>query len=293
MSQTPSYDKTKKYQGWCFTINNYTDEDVAWVMVLDAQGVVAGREESEEGTPHIQGAVYFKNKDKKRFAAMKKMHDRAHWEPMKGSWEDNRKYCTKEGDVIVDEGEGPKQGKRMDLTKMKRRIDEGATEEELWEEDFSCMARYGRAMKEYKDLKQRKKARTGMTKGKWYYGPTGVGKSHTVFSDFDPDTHYVYEVEDNGWWDGYEGQDIVIINEFRGQIKFAQLLDLVDKYPKKVKRRNRETTPFVAKEVRVTSSMPPEEVYNGMSDKIDQLLRRFTVYECTKEGNAYHVEERE
>lgn len=293
MSQTPSYDKTKKYQGWCFTINNYTDEDVAWVMVLDAQGVVAGREESEEGTPHIQGAVYFKNKDKKRFAAMKKMHDRAHWEPMKGSWEDNRKYCTKEGDVIVDEGEGPKQGKRMDLKKMKRRIDEGATEEELWEEDFSCMARYGRAMKEYKDLKQRKKARTGMTKGKWYYGPTGVGKSHTVFSDFDPDTHYVYEVEDNGWWDGYEGQDIVIINEFRGQIKFAQLLDLVDKYPKKVKRRNRETTPFVAKEVRVTSSMPPEEVYNGMSDKIDQLLRRFTVYECTKEGNAYHVEERE
>ena len=67
-----------------------------------------------------------------------------------------------------------------------------------------------------------------MTQGTYIHGPSGVGKSHMAFQGFTPETHYVKCLEDE-WWDGYTGQPIVIINEFRGQIKLSELFDLVDK----------------------------------------------------------------
>jgi hypothetical protein len=101
----------------------------------------------------------------------------------------------------------------------------------------------------------------------------------------------VLNLNDKGWWDGYTGQETVILNEFRGQMLFSELLDLVDKFPKTVKIRNREPRPFLAKRLLVTSSMKPELVYSGVlekSDNIDQLFRRFEIVECTEkwsEGN--------
>ena len=148
------------------------------------------------------------------------------------------------------------------------------------EEEFGTMSRHHKFLSKYRDMKRRKLCRKWMTQGYWIWGDTGVGKSHEVFKDFDPETTYVLEVEDGGWWDGYAGEEKVIINEFRGQIPYSQLLDLVDKWPKKVKRRCMEPTPFLAKEVWITSSMPPEKIYhrqNEKDDSIRQLERRFIV----------------
>ena len=57
-----------------------------------------------------------------------------------------------------------------------------------------------------------------MTEGYWYYGPTHSGKSHIAFEGYTPDKIYVKDLNVM-WWDGYKQQDIVIINEFRGQLK--------------------------------------------------------------------------
>ena len=79
------------------------------------------------------------------------------------------------------------------------------------------------------------------------------------------------------WWDGYIGQPRVILNDFRGQIKYEDLLCLVDKWPHTVKQRNREPVPFLAREFIVTSSLHPALLYKQLKheDSIDQLLRRF------------------
>uniref|UniRef100_UPI004047B5D6 hypothetical protein n=1 Tax=Limnohabitans sp. TaxID=1907725 RepID=UPI004047B5D6 len=121
--------------------------------------------------------------------------------------------------------------------------------------------------------------RTEMTQGIWYWGKTGVGKSHKAYEGFDPCTHYVV-ANDGGWWDGYTGQETVIFNEFRGSVTFSELLDLCDKWPKTVKRRNREPAPFLAKTLIITSSMAPEDVYRNIlsnEESLDQLNRRFQV----------------
>jgi hypothetical protein len=50
------------------------------------------------------------------------------------------------------------------------------------------------------------------------------------------------------------------------------LLDLVDRWPKTVKIRNREPRPFLAKTLLITSSMTPEEACTaGYSKKTTTL----------------------
>jgi hypothetical protein len=266
-----------KSRGWIVVTNNPTlvDEE-EWDLECVAKA--CGREIGEQGTPHLQGAIYFKNA--RTLSSMKKKFKRAHLEVMRGTWNEAKVYALKDANILVDVGDGPSQGQREDLLTVKRRIDEGASLLDCYEEDFATTAKFSRAFKEYADLKRRKLYRTEETKGIWYYGVTGTGKSHKAFENFDPDTTYVMEPADHGWWDGYEGESTVIINEFRGEISYQQLLSLTDKWPKKVSRRNREPTPFLSKNIIITSAIHPRDVYREQvteNDKIDQLLRRFEI----------------
>jgi hypothetical protein len=142
-------------------------------------------------------------------------------------------------------------------------------------------------MKEYLDLRRRQMFRQKTTQGVWIHGPTGVGKSHEAFSGYNPTDFYVHDLTTD-WWDDYCGQKVVIFNEFRGEIKYSQLLDLVDKWPKKVKRRGRESTPFVSEKIIITSAVPPEVCYNcnATDDKIEQLQRRFEIIHMKKRKHS-------
>lgn len=277
----------KRHRGWVFTINNYNQADIDIVKTVECKGMKAGLEVGDSGTPHIQGAVYFENGISLE-TVRKRISTRGHFEPMRGSWAD-QDYCLKDEQVIRNDGEGPEQGKRADIEEFREAVDNGLTEEQAYQEHPGVMAKYPRFYGGYKDAKNRKMYRTWMTKCKWYWGGTNVGKSHRIFQPFidsdSMDTVYQHEAADKGWWDGYEGQPIVIMNEFRGEINYQELLTLIDKWPKKVSRRGREPTPFLAKEILISSPMPPEKVYwrqNEKDDSIQQLLRRVEVIHCEK-----------
>lgn len=93
---TPSSIKGKS-RGWCFTINNWTEEILAQThSVCDSQCYIIGKEKGKKGTPHLQGYIYFKNA--RSFKSVKKMLPTAHLEKSKGSKKDNYNYCSKEGD---------------------------------------------------------------------------------------------------------------------------------------------------------------------------------------------------
>lgn len=175
------------------------------------------------------------------------------------------------------------------LSALQKRILDGTPVEALRDEDPMAFHQYGRTLMAIEDAHLRKKFRTTMTRGTWLWGPTGVGKSHRAFDEFDPATHYLWKLDDRGWQDGYAGQKTVIINDFRGEIPFNHMLQLVDKWPYTVSRRGREPAPFLAEKVIVTSAMHPHEVYRKSladGDKLAQFDRRFEVIEMIPDGAA-------
>lgn len=261
----------------CFTLNNWTPGEYQTIEKLDVKYMVVGKEIGENGTPHLQGYVEFKTA--KRFTTLKKLNARIHWEARKGTAEQAAEYCKKDGDFI-EIGEISKQGKRTDLDELKKTIVAGTKVDDIVMESPMLYHQYGRTLNKIEDLAMRKRFRTEMTQGIWYWGETGAGKSHKAFEGFTPETHYVY-TNDGGWWDGYTQQETVIINDFRGQIPYGELLNLVDKWPHSVRRRNREPIPFTSKKVIITSALKPEEIYCNLSqnDSLEQLKRRFNVVE--------------
>ena len=295
-----------KSRNWCFTINNYKnfmgdlpnpeDEKNPYLYKLvetlgSVKYMVIGFEIGKSGTPHIQGYVDFLNP--RTLGGITSKIKYAHWEMRKGTWQQAIEYCMKDGDYHVF-GERNSQGERSDLVTLKDNIANGLKVDTIVMDDPIAFHQYGRTLNKIEDLAMRKKFRTEMTMGTWYWGRTGVGKSHVAFQDFTPDTHYVYP-NDNGWWDGYTQQETVIFNDFRGEVPYNEMLQLIDKFPMTVRRRNREPIPFISKSIIITSSLPPSEVYCKRNDRdsIAQLLRRLQVIELTQNPLLQENEESE
>lgn len=110
--------------------------------------------------------------------------------------------------------------------------------------------------------------------------------------NYSPETHFVVNLDDNGFWDGYTGQETVIMNEFRGQITFSNLLRLADKWPETVKIKGAPPVPFLAKKIIITSALSPYEIYKNVlqhNDSIEQLERRFKIFQI-KENKGPLIE---
>ena len=239
---------------------------------------------------HHQLFMYLRNNVTTGRGSLGKMgkwfgEEHCHVEPMYGSIEENESYCSKEG-KLREFGDKPKQGCRGDLDETKEGIMKGdITVDELAVENPSMYHQYGRTLTTLEDIALRQRWRTEMTTAIWYTGPSGVGKSHACFKNYSPETHYVKPLgtADLKWWDGYRGQETVIFNEFRGQIPFSELCDIIDKWPLSVSRRGREPVPFMAKRVLISSIKRPEDVYvNQVGEPWEQFTRRVQVIELRK-----------
>lgn len=280
---------SRKERWWWFT-NYKLDFDYEEMMKRDdaPQWIGYGNEICPSTKrPHHQGYMYFASQR----SSMKKTAQilgKCKVGMCDGTPDQNDVYCKKEGRGFKEWGERPAQGKRADLTEMKDRVANGESVDNIVMEDPLAYHQYGRTLNRIEDIALRKRKRDFMTEGEWIWGPTGTGKSKRAFEEFSPETHYVVP-NDNGWWDGYTGQETVIIDDFRGDITYHELLTLVDRYPKTVKRRNREPAPFLARKLIITSALPPEEVYRNLSvrDGLEQLKRRFKIFGSeVVEGNT-------
>jgi len=259
--------------------------DFNYQALYDGGGITCicyGNEECPTtNRPHHQGFIHFINprESEKQVA---KMLGKCKVGACCGSLADNERYCSKESSLTVI-GVLPEQGARTDLVAIKNEIANGRTVEDIAMSSPHIYHQYGRTLTKIEDIVLRKKFRTWTTTCEWIYGTTGSGKSAYAFKDFNPETHYRFP-DDNGWWDGYTGQSIVIFDEFRGcKIKYSELLTFIDKYPHVVRRRNREPAPFLATHVIITSCFTPEQAYSGLindTDSITQLLRRILVFKC-------------
>ena len=272
----------KRSRRWCFTLHNYEDSDIDSLNNLNSSYIVYGKETCPTTQrQHLQG--YFEFHNQITGSALKKKIPKAHLIMSNGTAEQNQIYCKKEGDYY-EQGEPKKQGKRTDLLELTQRLmNTELSLDDIASETPDIYHQYARTLAKIEDLKMRKLFRKEAPKAIWYWGTTGAGKSHEALNDYDPETHYIYPY-DAGWWDGYKQQEIVVINEFRGQIPYSEILTLADKWPHFVRRRHREPVPFISPTIIITSSLHPSEVYKNLSqnDDLAQLYRRFKIVNLKK-----------
>lgn len=111
--------KEVRSRGWCFTINNYTDTDIAYIMDMyesdvNCKYIMVGFEAGKAGTPHMQCYAYFTNQLRKN-EFQKKLWGKFHFEPQSAAKNVNAySYCVEEHDWF-EMGERPRQGHRSDL----------------------------------------------------------------------------------------------------------------------------------------------------------------------------------
>lgn len=267
---------------FCYTLFDHESPPRLFWSINSTYSIMGLEFCPDTGRLHWQSFAYFK-REITLTAAIKIIQGffdiKCHVEICRGSIKDNFEYCSK-NKIYYESGVLPKgQGARTDLKLVKDDIMSGKkTSDDILLENPEFHHQYGRTLDRIEDLYLRTKFRTTPTTGEWIYGPTGVGKSMKAFTNYTPETHYNVP-DDNGWWDNYKGQETVIFNDFRGWLKYEKLLEMVDRYPFDVPRRNRKPIPFTSKHVIITSSLSPEEVYKNRNseDKIEQLYRRFKI----------------
>lgn len=100
MSDTAEHSETQvrnttRGRTWVFTWNNYTENDVKYLLrELSREKYIFGEEVGTENTPHLQGAVRFRNA--RTFEQVRKIFKNNHIERCQ-RWNASKNYCKKDG----------------------------------------------------------------------------------------------------------------------------------------------------------------------------------------------------
>lgn len=283
-------------KNWVFTINNYAEGDAPKDGVTEAlfSYLVIGKEVGENGTPHLQCFVICK--EPMKMAQMKGIFPRGHFEPAKKSEQTCAAYCKK-GEQSHAEWEeynvkGPNYGKNADYVEYgilpEYRAKGGKATQRKWDEirefakrndldaiDPDVFVKHYHSLKVIaKDYQKRPDDLEGVC-GLWFYGPPNTGKSHKAREE--AGTSW-YDKPCNKWWDGYQGEKIVIIDDFDRNHKVLghHLKRWTDRYsfPAESKGSTIQVRP---EKVIVTSNYSIEEIFDDDPELAAALKRRFKV----------------
>lgn len=273
--------ETRRSKHWCFTCNNPQVDQLSW----DSETVgyaVYQLEKGESGTPHFQGYIQLTGKLGQRLTAVRKILAKAgypnpHLEARKGTAANCIDYCTKDegrltGPFYFGTPSTVTQGSRTDLhalrdaVKAKRKFVEIADDDNM----LPVLAKHhkfeGKLRENYAmtDSKGFRKLRVTVL-----WGSTGTGKTRLAVEA----GAYKWHPSAPEWWDGYQGESSMLIDEFYGQLKPSRLLQLLDGYSCRLPVKGGHT--YAAwTHVYITSNEPPENWYTDLPKKVKEALER-------------------
>lgn len=220
---------------------------------------------------HFQGYVEFKN-SKALSTVARQFFPGAHIETRMGTQHEARAYCMKEDSRV----EGPWEhgtfcgvsGQRTDLEGACELVKAAGIKRVA--EDMPVMY-----VRHYKGLHALSLELSGTRNWEMdvhvYWGDSGTGKSRKAFEE-NPGAYY--KDTSTEWWDGYSGEEVVVFDDFYGQLKFNYMQRLLDRYPMIVQFKG-GSCQFVSKKIIITSNLPWEEWYQHTFEKHPQIKASF------------------
>ena len=276
-------------RNFVYTINNYDEtlieaQHADWWALGKAQYIVSSYEKGESGTPHIQGYCELSKPPMKWNALIKiPLFARAHIERRKGTAKQASDYCEKTEDPTYvgpcfKAGTISNQGKRSDLEEVYDAVKAGKRQRDIIEEFPVAYIKYHKGIDAMRRSLTLPRSAETPKEVIVYYGGTGLGKTRKAVEDH-PNAHIQGPGMD-GWWEGYDGHKVVILDEYRGQFPFGKFLSILDRYPCKVPNKG-GCCELLADKIILTMPEHPRHLYPNLAaeireGKLNQLKRRIT-----------------
>lgn len=230
---------------------------------------------------HWQGYVEFDGKGGIGMAAVQKeLGIKCHLSRSRGTAQQNRTYCSKVecgiAGTFKEIGEPGTQGDRTDIKDISALVVAGWTDKEIAEAHPAAYMHLSRHIAGLRRALMPERDGTIMPKGYILWGNTGVGKSHWAYEKFG--FKNVFAKNASKWWNGYTGQRVVVINEFKFSKDVDQdyLKNVCDKWPFPVEDKG-GMMPCSVEVVILTMNHNPKTL-----NMEEALLRRFEIIEFKK-----------
>lgn len=299
---TPQQRRNTKSTCWMGVHNNPDESDTGYLTTHVAH--MKGRglrffmyarehwtaEERAEGlTPHVHYLLVTEPNSALRFDELQRTYPGVHWmmKYTKASVAQCVKYMEKEGD-FVKEGTEPadrrdgvrgQQGRRTDLAVVAAAALEHGMDYVV-QNHPAAYVQYNQGLTRLLQRQAPRRSSAPLVVVLW--GGTGTGKSFRAREELkawghDEDDIYVWHPQQGTWFDGYEGQQAVILEEFRGQLPFGMLLSMLDKYCCRVQHKG-SSGQFTARRIYITSPVDIDQWYPELNERVEgslaQLKRR-------------------
>lgn len=252
-----------RYRNACWTW--FTEIPSAEVIATfkDMVGYLVFQQEKCPDTErlHYQGYAEFVKQN--TLASLKKIDASIHWEPRRGTAKEASDYCKKVDTRVAgpwEHGEMKTPGVRTDIIAFREAIKKGSTTTELIETHPMEMARFTRF---YSIVKTSVRPESwGKIAVHLHLGLPGTGK--TSSSRILGSKSY-WECPLKGskqlWFDGYDGQYNVLMDEFSGQLPLTELLRLLQPGPLQVPTKGGHTW-WNPKRIFMTTNVHPRDWYD-------------------------------
>lgn len=277
---------------WCVTLFQdefeYNNLQPEWIHVR----YIVGQREicPETGRKHYQ--LYVELKRGQRLPWLQRVvfnGVRCRAEAARGTQAECIEYCTKERTRDPDEhhveyGEPSRgAGSRTDLSELRDRMRDAyatggrrAAWAAAYDSHFSAAIAYTRGLEAYlSSLGGHRQGPVDAPLVEVHEGPTGVGKSHHVWTTA-PGVYPLPPTRPGApvWFPGYAGQEDVLIDDYDGEsITLTYMLRLLDKYPLDVEVKGAHV-PWNAKRIFITTNVPVREWYASAREEHRSALHR-------------------
>lgn len=259
-----------QYKNFCFTSFDLKLEDK---IEREAFKYLIMQQETCPDTGRVHWQGYAELKGRRTLSSIKIVlgDNAAHIEKRRGTAAEAAAYCKKIDTAIpgtqVEFGEISKQGYRSDLLDMYGMLREGKRDEEILETMPATFMRYRRAALDTREVLLKPKSAWRVVNTTVHYGATGTGKTRSVYEMHPFETIFCLDNPNSGqlWFDGYEGQSVLLIDDFYGWVKHSYLLRLLDGYPLRLPIKGSHTWACWTT-VYITSNKHPSQWYKqGLS----------------------------